>query len=300
MLQAAARIPSSLAVATIAAPADLSDLVRFLKTAAEEIETKGEAEITIAGSAFKVKKQFLDDLESVRMEEAIRNLDKALLVMHSPGDRINDMENARKIFESAREPKSFISLDKADHLLSDRRDSVYAGSVLAAWAARYLGEAESESPRSAATDNRVLVRIGKTGYQTEILVRGHRLIADEPIADGGADTGPTPYDYLVSALGACTAMTLRMYADRKKWPVDAVAVRLKHEKIHAADCRECETRNRKIDHIDREIELAGPIDGGQRERLLEIADKCPVHRTLHSEISIASRLRDEEKDEGKG
>jgi uncharacterized OsmC-like protein/alpha/beta superfamily hydrolase len=292
VLQAAAKIPSAVAVATIAAPADPSNLARFLRTADEEIEKKGEGEITLAGSTFKIKKQFLDDLDQVRMKETIGNLNRALLVLHSPQDQINDIKNAMEIFDAAHHPKGFISLDGADHLLSDRRDSIYVGSILGAWSRRYLGIEETNLQQREVTESRVVVRTGKFGYQTEIIASGHRLIADEPIAEGGGNTGPTPYDYLVSALGACTSMTLRMYADRKKWPVEGIVVRLNHKKIHAADCRECESQNKKIDHIEREIELNGPIDEEKRRRLLEIANRCPVHRTLKSEISIESRLRE--------
>lgn len=292
VLQAAKDIPSCRALATISAPADPSDLGRFLVSAAEEIETNGAAEVKLAGRTFKIRKQFLDDLEGVRMEEAIKNLNKPLLLFHSPDDRIADIENARKIFQAANRPKSFISLEGADHLLSDRGDSLYIGSVLAAWVQKYIDVPRKDPYRRNLTDNRITVRTGKTGYQTEIVANGHSLLADEPIAVGGANTGPTPYDYLVSALGACTSITLRMYADRKDWPLEAVTVRLKHEKIHAEDCRRCEEKKGKIDHIEREIELAGTLDEAQRKRLLEIADRCPVHRTLHKAVSIDSRLKE--------
>jgi len=293
VLQAAGRIESSAAVATIAAPADPSSVTRYLGGTREEIEKKGEADITLAGRKFKLKKQFLDDLEQVQMEDTISNLGRPLLLFHSPADDIVDIENARKIFETARHPKSFISLDKADHLLSEREDSLYVGSVMAAWAHKYIRLPKEERQQRDPADNRIMVRTGKKGYQTEIRVNEHSLIADEPIAVGGANTGPTPYGLLVAALGACTSMTLRMYADRKKWPVEAIVVRLQHEKIHASDCRQCETeKNGKIDHIEREIELLGELDDEQRNKLLAIANKCPVHRTLESETIIESRLKD--------
>ena len=292
VLQAAAHIPSSLAVATIGAPANPSNLASHLRSTVKEIETKGEGQITLGGDTFKIKKQFLHDLEQVRMRETIQNLNRALLIIHSPKDEVVSIDNAKEIFEAARHPKSFISLNEADHLVSSRSDSRYVGSVLAAWAMTYLDLPAKEAKGRDLTDNRVLVRTGKTGYQTEIIANGHHLISDEPIAAGGANTGPTPYDYLVASLGACTSMTIRMYADRKKWPVEAIGVRLKHQKIHTEDCQECDTKNRKIDHIDREIELFGPLTKEQRERLLEIADRCPVHRTLHSEILVETRLKD--------
>ncbi len=294
VLQAASHIPSSMAIATIGAPAKPACITRFLESSTGEMEARGEAEIILAGRKFKLKKQFLDDLERVHMEDEVRKLDKALLIFHSPKDSIVDIQNAAEIFQTAQHSKSFISLDQADHLLSNRNDSLYVGSVLAAWARKYIGAPYDDRRQRNLEDNRVVVRTGKTGYQTEIRVDQHSLIADEPIALGGTDTGPTPYDLLVGALGACTTMTLRMYADRKKWPLTEVTVRLKHRKIHAADCSRCETHEGMVDHISREIEPVGPLTADQRQRLLEIADKCPVHRTLHSEIVIDSALKEDE------
>lgn len=234
----------------------------------------------------------MEDLEQATMEKAIRDLGRALLILHSPVDKIVDIENAAQIFQAARHPKSFVSLDHADHLMSNREDSRYVGQIVAAWAAKYIGIYPKDSPQRDLNDNRLVVRTGRRGYQTEIIANGHRLIADEPIALGGADTGPTPYDYLVAALGACTSMTLRMYADRKGWPLESIVVRLRHHKIHAEECRDCETKGGEIDYIEREIELAGTLDQEQRTRLLSIADRCPVHRTLHSEIKIKSTLKE--------
>jgi len=292
VLQATANIPSSVAVVTIAAPCDPKHIMRHLGSTAETIEKGGEAELIIAGRPFRIRKQFLDDLEETRMQETIRNLKRALLIFHSPIDNIVGIENAAQIFQAAKHPKSFISLDNADHLLSNDRDSLYVGSVIAAWTRKYLEIVQPIPHKKDLTDNRVVVRTGKTGYQTEITANGHTLMADEPISIGGNDAGPTPYDYLVTALGTCTSMTLRMYADRKGWPLDAIVVRLKHQKVHANDCQQCETTNVKIDQIEREVELVGDLDETQRRRLLEIADKCPVHRTLHSQIVVKTRLKD--------
>jgi putative redox protein len=292
VLQAAASIPSSLAVATIGAPADLSSVARFLSREGPEIRSKGEARVTLAGRSFRIRKEFVDELDRSSMEQSIRQLGKALLIFHSPRDTIVGIESAGKIFRAARHPKSFISLDQADHLLSSRSDSLYAGAVLAAWAGKYIGSPEDRDREERdLTDNRIVVHTGQTGYRTEILAGAHRLIADEPFAVGGSGTGPSPYDYLVSALGACTSMTLRMYADRKEWPLESIVVRLKHRKVHARDCSECESKSGRIDVVEREIELRGPLDAEQRERLLEIADRCPVHRTLHSEVRVETRLK---------
>jgi uncharacterized OsmC-like protein/alpha/beta superfamily hydrolase len=291
VLHAASKIPSVQAVATIAAPAELGSLAGLLGSSQEELDRTGEATVDVSGREFKIKREFLEDLQRAKMEETIHDLRKPLLIFHSPLDSIVGIDNAARIFMAARHPKSFISLDKADHLLSRREDSLYVGSVLAAWSRKYLDIASS-LPRTDLADNRVVVRIGRIGFQTEINANGHSFVADEPIAVGGANTGPTPYDLLVAALGACTSMTIRMYADRRKWPVDAVVVRLRHEKIHAEDCENCEDKDRKIDYIEREIEVQGNLDAEQRQRLLEIANRCPVHRTLQSPISIESKLKE--------
>jgi putative redox protein len=293
ILQAASQIPSATAVATIAAPFDLTHIASFFEDNWRDIETKGEAEVNLAGKKFNIRKQFIENLERTHMEETIRSLKKALVVFHSPADEIVSIDNAAKIFQAARHPKSFISLDKSDHLLSNRSDSIYTGMVLAAWVRKYIDLPRKDQQGRDLHDNRIVVRTGRHGYRTEITANGHSLIADEPIAVGGADTGPTPYDYLVAALGACTSMTLRMYADRKAWPLESIVVRLRHRKIHSDDCQDCESRAGSMDLIEREIELDGPLDKGQRERLLDIADKCPVHRTLHSGVRVKSWLKDQ-------
>jgi putative redox protein len=256
------------------------------------LEKDGETTINISGRDFKIKKQFLSDLQQGNIEEAIRALRRPLLIFHSPVDRIVSIDQAARLFTAARHPKSFISLDKADHLLANREDSLYVGSVLAAWASKYLKISETKYIQPELSDNRIATLTGKTGFRTEIIANGHSLIADEPIPVGGANSGPTPYDLLVSALGACTGMTVRMYADRKKLPLDSIIVRLRHEKIHAEDCQDCEDPKSKIDFIQREIELKGDLDLPTRQRLLEIANRCPVHRTLESGSRIASTLKE--------
>ena len=291
VLRAAEQIPSCVAVATIAAPAEVSHIRNALGSDLDGIEREGVAEVKLAGRTFKITRQFVDDLEQTRMEQSIHNLKRPLLVLHSPADEFVGIENALRIFEKADYPKAFVSLDGADHLLSKREDSLYAASLLAAWSGKYLGIPRPEISE-ADPDNRVIVRTGKVGYQTEINANGHHLLADEAIALGGANTGPNPYDYLLAALGSCTSMTVRMYADRKTWPLDGIVVRLNHEKIHAEDCRECETKTGRLDRIEREIELLGSLDSDQRKRLLEIADMCPVHRTLQSEIIVKTKLKE--------
>ncbi len=291
VLQAAADVPSAAAVAVIGAPSDPGHVHTLLGDARNKIEADGEAEIALGGRKFKIRKQFLDDLESNRMKESVRKLRKALLIFHSPLDEIVGVDNAAKIYQAARHPKSFVSLDKADHLLTDPEDSKYVGAVTAAWARKYIGAPAPKETADFHADGGVTARTGKIGYVTEILASGHGMTADEPEDVGGTDLGPSPYGYLLAALGACSSMTLRMYADRKKWPLDAVTVRLTHKKIHAKDCDACESEKGMIDRIEREIDVSGPLDEAQRNRLLEIADRCPVHRTLTGEIVIRSSLK---------
>jgi putative redox protein len=292
VLQAAVKIPSSRSVVTIAAPCSPKHLERLVTDRREELVQKGEIEVSIAGRPFRIKKQFVDDLDALRMDESIRDLDRALLVMHSPADRTVDIENAYHIFETARHPKSFVSLDKADHLLLDPDDARYAGGVIAAWAEKNTGRAKATAAAEASEDGAVVVRTGADRYHTDVRVRGHGLVADEPEKAGGTNHGASPYELLLAALGACTSITLRMYADRKGWPLEAVEVRLRHHKVHAKDCESCETESGMIDVIDREVNPLGDLTEEQRQRLLEIADKCPVHKTLHSnEVKVNSTLK---------
>jgi putative redox protein len=291
VLQAASSIPSAKAVATIGTPGDPKHVNHLLKSSREKIETEGEAEVMLGGKTFKIKKQFLEDLEQTRMHETLRNLRKALLILHSPLDEIVGIDNAAQLYQVARHPKSFISLDRADHLLTDANDSIYVGSMIASWGKKYIDLSREAGSEADSPEDRVMVRTGKDGFRTEIMVRGHSLIADEPISAGGKDRGPTPYEYLSAGLGACTSITLRMYADRKSWPLDSINVRLAHRKIHAQDCESCETQKGYVDEFEREIELVGPLDDLQRERLLQIADRCPVHRSLHSEIRVKTHMK---------
>jgi len=292
VLSAARRVPEAVAVATIGAPADPAHVKQLFTDAIPDIEAAGEAEVSLAGRPFRIRKQFLDDIAAQQKGDGLAKLGKALIVFHAPRDRIVGIDNARTIFEAARHPKSFVSLDDADHLLSRRADAVYVAEVLAAWATRYLG-AVAAAPQETTEPGMVVVAeagppAGRLAQR--IVAGGHLLTADEPASAGGGDTGPNPYDLLLAALGACTSMTLRLYADHKKWPLDRVSVRLRHDKIHAADCADCETREGRIDYIERELDLAGPLDPAQRQRLLEIAEKCPVHRSLRSENKIVTRL----------
>jgi putative redox protein len=283
-LAAAHRIPDARAVVTIAAPSDPAHVVGLFKDHVDKIREQGQVEVQLAGRPFRIKREFLDDVAEQRIEDCLANLRKALLVFHSPTDDIVGIENASRIFTTAKHPKSFVSLAGADHLLSKKDDAVYVANVIAAWAERYL-----EQPAERSDEQVGIVLVRETGggkFQQEIMSGPHRFLADEPVKAGGLDSGPGPYDLLLASLGACTSMTLRLYAENKKLPLQRVSVRLTHNKIHAEDCLNCETKEGMIDRIDRNITLEGALSADERKRLLEIADKCPVHRTLESEIEI--------------
>ncbi len=297
VLAAASRVPEAVAVATIGAPADPAHVAENFTTAIAEIEKTGEAEVSLGGRPIRIKKQFLDDISAHNMDEAIGTLRKALLIFHGPRDKTVGIENAGAIFQAAKHPKSFVSLDDADHLLSRRADAIYVADVISAWAARYLAsteEAEQREPALTAKPGTIVVaETGEGKFAQAISIGGrHDLRADEPVTYGGTDTGGSPYDLLLASLGACTSMTLRMYAERKRLPLERVSVTLSHDKIHAEDCGNCETETGKIDRIQRRIDITGALTPDQRARLMQIADMCPVHRTLHSEVLVETRVSD--------
>ena len=293
VLAAAGRIPEAKAVATIGAPFDAAHVLHLFGDRVPAIADTGSTKVEIGGRPFQIGRSFVEDLTRHDQGSRIGELRRSLLVMHAPGDTTVGIDNASQIFLKARHPKSFVSLDGADHLLSKPRDAEYAASVIAAWASRYLGP-DAGATQAAETISsggpKVVVReTGRGKFQNEIRIGRHRLIADEPENVGGLDSGPGPYDFLLAGLGACTAMTIRMYADKKGWTLRRVQVALDHDKIHAQDCADCETREGKVDEIIRTITLEGDLDAEQRARIFEIADKCPVHRTLHSEIKIRTK-----------
>ncbi len=292
VLEAAHLIPSSVAVATISAPANPEHVAGLLGPARETIELEGEADVTLVGRKFHFKKAFLDDLASHPWRDNLRTLRKALLVFHSPTDKTVDISNAADIFMAALHPKSFVSLNEADHLLTKETDSEYVGVILGAWASKYLGELGMQPLSSPAADGEVIAHIGEERYRSDIYAGPHMLVSDEPRDAGGTDTGTNPYGLLTAALGACTTITLRMYADHKKWPLKGVKVRLTHDKIYAKDCEECETKEGKVDSFERVLEFEGDLSAEQRQRLLEIADKCPVHNTLSHVSHIVTRLKE--------
>jgi len=286
ILAAAESIPGARAVVTIAAPFDPAHVTHQFREHVDTIRDAGELEVSLGGRPFRIRREFLDDIQTQKQVERIKTLRKALLVFHSPTDATVGIENATAIFVAARHPKSFVSLAGADHLLSGKADAAYVANVVAAWAERYLDVPISPDQVEASPDEVTVTETRQGKFQQTIRAGRHVLTADEPVAQGGADSGPNPYDLVLAGLGACTSMTLRLYADGKGLPLERVSVALKHSRIHAADCENCETKEGKVDRIDRVLTLTGNLDTDQRKRLLEIADKCPVHRTLTSEIDI--------------
>ncbi len=292
VLAAASEIPEARAVVTIGAPADAGHVLRQLGSSLDEIRDRGEAQVTLAGRQFRIRRSFVEDAEEHRLTERIASLGKALLVMHAPRDTVVGIDNASRIFLAAKHPKSFVSLDDADHLLSTPGAAAYAARVIEAWTSKYL-PAEPATPADEMLG--VLVReTGQGTYQNSVTVGRHRLIADEPAAAGGLDSGPSPYDYLSIALGACTAMTLRVYAEHKKLPLGRVSVTIRHGKTAAEHCLDCgavaEGRTGRIDRFERIIAVEGEPDAALREKLLEIAGKCPVHRTLESASAVVTTV----------
>jgi uncharacterized OsmC-like protein/fermentation-respiration switch protein FrsA (DUF1100 family) len=294
VLAAAAQIPDARAVISIAAPSDPVHVTGLFADRLKDIREHGEVEVSLAGRPFRISREFLDNIAEHNLMAHITKLQKALLVMHAPTDDTVGIDNATRIFVAAKHPKSFVSLANADHLLSKKADAEYVADVIAAWSSRYLDAATSEQTAVAAEAPRhVVVRETRNSkLQQTIAVGPHRMLADEPVAAGGEDSGPGPYDFLLAGLGACTSMTMRLYADRKSLPLDRVTVTLRHSRIHAEDCAECETKAGMLDQIDRVISMEGKLDAAQRAKLMEIADKCPVHRTLTSEIHIVTTPAD--------
>lgn len=287
ILAAAAKIPEAKCVATIAAPSDPAHVTNLFKDAIDSIRQKGEVEVSLSGRPFTVKREFLDDIAEHNLTEAVKQLHKPLMIFHSPTDDYVGIDNATRIFVAAKHPKNFISLAGADHLLTQKRDAVFVADMIATWATRYL-DMPQEVDVPDMPDGVVVTETRQGMYQNLVASGPHRLLADEPVAVGGLDSGPGPYDLLLAGLGACTSMTMRMYAQRKNLPLDRVTVKLKHSQIYAKDCESCETQEGMISQITRSITIEGKLDDEQRKSLMVIADKCPVHRTLTHEIDIVT------------
>jgi putative redox protein len=289
VLQAAHDIPSAVAVATVGSPADPAHVGHLLDSARETLKREGVANVNLGGRPFRMKQQFLDDIQQYPMPESLGTLRKAVMILHAPLDDIVELDNASQLFAAAMHPKSFVSLDKANHLLTREADSRYAGQVIATWATRYLpADVVSNSPE--VPEGSVVARTEIDSFRTDIQAGTHHLTADEPLGVGGTNLGPSPYGLLSAALASCTTMTLKMYATHKQLDLQSVSVEVRHEKIHAKDCTDCETESGKVDVFSRRLMIEGELSDEQRKRLVEIADRCPVHRTLHGETKIVTEL----------
>lgn len=290
VIRAAHRIAEVKAVATLGAPAQASHVAKQLTCSIDTIEQKGAAEVNLAGRNFLIKKQFLDDIKQSDTQP-ITSLNMPLLVMHSPVDTVVDIKQAEIIYKAAKHPKSFISLDSADHLLTKKQDAEYAAEVIASWAIRYLPDYTPVREKSTQlASGKIIVNERNHRFTRNVLSDSHVWLADEPTKVGGDNLGPDPYEHLLAALGTCTSMTIRMYANRKKIPLKQVSVSLEHSRQHAKDCENCEKSDAKIEVFHRVLTLDGDLSDEQREQLLAIADKCPVHRTLCSKIDITTEL----------
>ena len=292
VLAAAHHVPDVRAVVTIAAPSDVEHVLQHFHADLAQIEREGVASVTLAGRTFQIRKEFIDDAKAQALKDRIANLRKALLVMHAPTDQIVGIEHATAIFTAARHPKSFVSLDTADHLLTDRHNAAYAAEVIAAWASRFLPEERAEA--AAPHEGVVVAETGVGKFQNGVTVGRHRLLADEPTSVGGLGSGPNPYDYLAIALGACTSMTLRLYAEHKQLPLAGLTVQVRHGKVPIEHCQDCgeaiEGRSGKIDRFERVISVAGGVDAALAAKLVEIAGKCPVHRTLEAGAAVVTKV----------
>jgi uncharacterized OsmC-like protein/alpha/beta superfamily hydrolase len=285
---AASEINSIKAVATIGAPSNPKHVQHLLHSSLDEIKANGKAVVDLGGREFTIKKQFLDDIESKSLPKIAKNLGKALLIIHSPQDTTVEIKNAEEIYMAAKHPKSFVSIDGADHLLIKKEDSLYVGNLIANWTKRYINIQSSETLKTA---HQVIASLNADdGFSTQMKAGNHYMMADEPTSFGGNNFGPSPYEYVSAGLSACTAITIQMYAKRKNWNIENVEVHTSFKKTHAVDCNDCESTNSKIDTFYREIKLTGNLDSKQIERILKIADKCPVHKTLHNTINVITKI----------
>lgn len=293
VLAAAEHLPSVRGVVTLGAPSDPEHTLRHLGDGSRAAREEGSAEVRLGGHSYRVSRRFVEDFERQGVLERVGRLRRALLVLHAPKDDVVGVEHAAAIFNAAKHPKSFVSLDDADHLLTRRADAQYAAGVIAAWATRYIPSVASEPAEAPEPDERRIVA-GETGegrYQLSVAIGTHRMLMDEPARLGGDDSGPTPFELLSAALAGCTSITLRMYAERKGLPLERVETEVAHLGKHAVACADCvEGGEALLDHFKRTVRLEGPLDAGQRQKLMEIAGKCPVHRTLEAGAHVVTEL----------
>jgi len=287
VLKATPQIPSIKAAVTIGAPFDPGHVTHNFAQAIPEIVDQGVAEVTLGGRSFRIGKGFVDDVSNASLKAAVAKLGAALLVLHAPRDATVGIENASDIFLAAKHPKSFVTLDDADHLVTNPADAEYAADVIAAWSKRYVDLPEPEKSDAVPEGIMRVTEADANGFLQDVQSGPHHVLADEPATFGGTNKGLTPYGFVSAGLGACTSMTIRMYARRKGWPLTGVSVDIKHAKQHAMDAA---APGNKVDHFERLIHLEGNLSEEQRQRLLEIADKCPVHRTLERSSTVATHL----------
>ena len=290
VLVAASKLDTVKAVATVGAPATVTHVKHLFSHGIDEVEEKGEAEINIGGRPFKINKDFLKAFDKTDLPSIVKGLRKPLLIMHSPFDKIVGIENAEQLYKTAFHPKSFVTLDNADHLLTQEKDSRYVGEVIGTWAKRYFPKIEN---KMLSTEGEQLVghlNIIDDNFTTSIQTKNHTLIADEPESIGGSDFGPSPYEYLNASLAACTVMTLKMYAERKKWDLKEVFVYISHSRKHSDDLQVDLEKPKYLDHISKKLKFVGNLDASQKERLKEIASRCPVHRTIESQVIFETQI----------
>lgn len=293
VLVAASKLKAVKAVATVGAPATVDHVKRLFSHQIEDIENKGNVEVDIGGRPFIINKDFVEEFDKTDLPVIVKNLRKPLLIMHSPLDKIVGIDNAKQLYLKAHHPKSFITLDDADHLLSEEKDSQYVGEIIGTWASRYFPQVEN---KMLDTEGEQLVghlNIIEDNFTTSIQTKNHTFIADEPSGIGGSDFGPSPYEYLNAALAACTAMTLKMYAERKNWDLREVFVYLSHSRKHSDDLMVKVDKPKYMDHINKKLKFVGNLDDTQKERLKEIASRCPVHKTIASEVVFETQIIEE-------
>lgn len=290
VIVAASKLENIKAVATVGAPATVSHVTHLFSHGIEEVKEKGEVEVNIGGRPFKINEEFVEDFSKIDLPEITKNLRKPLLIMHAPFDRIVGIDNAHKLYHDAHHPKSFVSLDDADHLLSNPKDSMYVGNMIGTWVQRYFEQKDNTMLETKGEQLVAHLNLTEDNFTTDIQTKKHNFIADEPASIGGDDFGPSPYDYLSAGLAACTVMTLKMYAQRKKWDLQEVYAYITYSKKHSDDLMlDIETPTR-IDHLQKRLKFVGNLDEKQKTRLKEIASKCPVHKTLQSEVIIETEL----------
>ncbi|MEC3906780.1 alpha/beta fold hydrolase [Tamlana sp. 2201CG12-4] len=290
VIVAASQLENIKAIATIGAPAAVSHVTHLFSHGIEEVKEKGEVEVNIGGRPFKINQEFVADFGSTNLPEITKNLRKPLLIMHAPFDTIVGIDNAQKLYHNAHHPKSFVSLDDADHLLSNSKDSIYVGNIIGAWVQRYFTPKDNIVLETKGEQLVAHLNLLEDNFTTTIQTQKHHLIADEPDSIGGDDFGASPYDFLSAGLAACTVMTLKMYAERKQWDLQEVFAYITYSKKHSDDLMLESDTPKRIDHLQKRLKFVGDLDEVQKEKLKEIASKCPVHRTLQSEVVIETEL----------